>query len=440
MPEPTLRAALTDLLAQIQDGKEIRGYLDRFGAADRTRFAVIKVGGAVLEDRLDTLAASLSLLHTVGLTPVVVHGAGPQLDAAIREAGADAGKADGLRVTTPEVMRLVDKTARAVGAGLAAAVRRHGGAAVPLPPGAVEARLLDEARYGRVGEPLAIDLELIRSHAESGAIPLVGCVGVDGDGRLVNVNADAVARAIVLALSPLKIVFVTGAGGLLDAEGRVISSINLDTEYETLERAGIVHSGMKLKLEEIGKLLAPLPADTSVSITSPEGLVRELFTHGGQGTLVRRGDRIERITLKSGVDAERLASLVEEAFGRCLKSDYWPRTELRRAYVASEYRAAAVLSSVGPHAFLDKFAVAKEARGAGLTHALWRMMTADEPVVLWRSRADNPFNGFYVDRAAGFVRSGRWLVFWTGDLGPAAAEPFVNEIASRRASFIEAAT
>ncbi|MEO1309337.1 MAG: acetylglutamate kinase [Pseudomonadota bacterium] len=435
MPEPTLRSALTGLLSQIQDGKEVRAYLDRFGAADRTGFAVIKVGGAVLAEELETLAASLSLLHTVGLVPIVVHGAGPQLDAALAEAGADAGKKDGLRVTTPDVLRVVDKVARRVGADLAAAVRAHGGAASPMPPGIVEARLLDADVYGLVGEPERIDLDLITETAASGAIPIIGCVGATASGQLVNVNADAVARALCKAVRPMKIVFVTGVGGLLDSEGSVISSINLDAELETLVERGVVHSGMRLKLEEIGKLLEPLPASSSVSITSPKGLVRELFTHGGQGTLVRRGERVATLTEKSDLDMGRLAGLVETAFSRRLKPGALEALNLRRAYVSDDYRAAALTASFGEAAYLDKFVIDKSARGAGLSHVLWRMLREDEPLLYWRSRADNPFNAFYMERASGLVRADPWVVFWAGPAPFATLDAVVAEIASRPASF-----
>ena len=438
MPEPTLRTALTGLLSQIQDGKEIRAYLDRFGATDRAAFAVIKVGGAVLSDSLDTLATSLSLLHTVGLTPIVVHGAGPQLDAAIAEAGVDAGKADGLRVTTPDVLRVVDRVARDVGADFAAAIRAHGGSAATMPPSVVEARMLDEDRLGRVGEPISVDLNLIEKTAASGAIPLLSCIGATADGRLVNVNADAVARALCHELRPLKIVFVTGVGGLLDEHGRIISSINLDAELDALAKTGALHSGMKLKLEEIDKLLEPLPASSSVSITSPDGLVRELFTHGGQGTLVRRGERVRTITDRAELDIERLSALVESAFGRALKPEAIEDVDLKRAYVAEAYRAAAITSPLGEAAYLDKFAISRDARGAGLSHTLWRMLTDDEPLLYWRSRENNPFNAFYFERASGFVRKSPWIVFWAGPADLADARPIIDQIASLPSSFIEA--
>lgn len=437
MADRAVREALTELLGQIQDGKEVRAYLNRFGSADRTRFAIFKLGGAVLQEESDTIAASLSLLHTVGLTPIVVHGAGPQLDEAIAKRGVDAGKADGLRITTPAVMEIASTVATRTGIALAAAVARHGGAAAPLSPVVVKARLLDEDRYGLVGEPETVDTGAVTALIEGGVMPILPSLGTLSNGRLVNINADAVARALAMAFEPLKIVFVTGTGGLLDQTGALISSINLDAELDRLVADGIVHSGMRLKLEEIRKLLDPLPRSTSVSITSPKGLVRELFTHGGSGTLVRRGNAITRHDDLDTLDHERLRSLIEDAFGRTLTDDYFDTLSFHRAYVAADYRAAAILTRLDGTVVLDKFAVSRDARGEGLSHTLWRLMGEDETCFFWRSRQSNRFNDFYSAKADGFVSRGRWRVFWAGriDLGDAAGP--VAAVAAQAPSFLE---
>lgn len=436
MADTNLRATLVALLSEIQDGREIRAYLDRFGAAGQSRFAVIKVGGAVLDKQMDQLARALSLLHTLGLTPIVVHGAGPQLDQALTAKGLDAGKLDGLRVTTPEIMRVVASVSRKVGGQLTAAIRKYGGAAALVSPTAITARLRDEKKYGRVGDVIDLDKDHITTLSASGHIPVLSCVAVDENGQTVNVNADTMAREVVTALKPLKIVYLTGVPGLLDANGEVISAINLEAELEDLEVTGVVRDGMQFKLREIRTLLQNLPETTSVSITSPEGLVGELFTHAGRGTLVRRGEQINTLHTKAKVDENKLCALVEEAFGRTLRTGYFDQLPLRRAYVAAGYRAAAVVTEVNGEAVLDKFAVAKSARGAGLSHALWRKMTQDHPVLFWRSRRNNPFNEFYHEHAEGSVRRGAWTVFWTGAVSLSDIDHIVVKVGDAEESFI----
>ncbi|MDD0946292.1 hypothetical protein LOD57_12705, partial [Xylella fastidiosa subsp. multiplex] len=101
----------------------------------------------------------------------------------------------------------------------------------------------------------------------------------------------------------------TGTGGLLDADGKIINSINLSTEYEQLIQQPWVYGGMKLKIEQIKHLLDRLPLESSVSITRPADLAKELFTHKGSGTLVRRGERVIRATTWKDLDLPRLQHL-----------------------------------------------------------------------------------------------------------------------------------
>jgi acetylglutamate synthase len=75
-----LRDTIVRLLSNMASAKEIQQYLKRFSKLDAAKFAVVKVGGAVLEDDLDALVSSLAFLQQVGLTPIVLHGAGPQLN------------------------------------------------------------------------------------------------------------------------------------------------------------------------------------------------------------------------------------------------------------------------------------------------------------------------------------------------------------------------
>jgi acetylglutamate synthase len=72
----------------------------------------------------------------------------------------------------------------------------------------------------------------------------------------------------------------------------VIDSINLSTDYEHLMQQPWINGGMRVKIEQIKDLLDALPLTSSVSITRPAELAKELFTHKGSGTLVRRGERV----------------------------------------------------------------------------------------------------------------------------------------------------
>ena len=127
--QPPVRQTIVQLLSHMRDGKEIREYLHRFSGVDQERFAVIKVGGAVIQDDLDGLASALAFLQTVGLTPVVVHGGGPQLDAALDAAGIATERINGLRVTREPAIPIIRDTLTEANLALVDAIRAAGGRA-----------------------------------------------------------------------------------------------------------------------------------------------------------------------------------------------------------------------------------------------------------------------------------------------------------------------
>ncbi|MFS2318989.1 acetylglutamate kinase [Maricaulis sp. D1M11] len=412
-----VRQTIVQLLSHMRDGKEIREYLSRFSGVDQERFAVIKVGGAVIRDDLEGLANALAFLQTVGLSPVVVHGGGPQLDAALGDAGIVEERVDGLRVTPDAAIPVVRETLTTANLSLVDAVRAAGGQAAAVPSGVFEAELVDRERLGRVGEPSRVRLDLVAAAARAGQAPILACLGETAEGCLVNVNADAAVRALVHALQPYKVIFLTGTGGLLDQTGQILSAINLATDYDELLAADWVSGGMQLKLQEIHRLLADLPLSSSVAITRPTELTRELFTHAGAGTLVRRGEKISALHAKAEIDMDRLDALVTRSFGRPAVTGYWDQVKIDHALISENYRAAAITRRMGAWTYLDKFAVQDDARGEGLGRAVWRQLIAYAPQLIWRSRTDNPVNGFYFEECDGAIRTSEWTVFWRGELG-----------------------
>ena len=122
--DPQTRQTIVRLLSSMGSAKEISQYLKRFSQLDAARFAVVKVGGAVLRDDLDALVSSLAFLQDVGLTPIVIHGAGPQLDAELAAAGIEKQTIDGLRATSPEALAIVRRVFHAQNLKLGKRCRR----------------------------------------------------------------------------------------------------------------------------------------------------------------------------------------------------------------------------------------------------------------------------------------------------------------------------
>ncbi|KAF1689070.1 acetylglutamate kinase [Pseudoxanthomonas taiwanensis] len=408
------RQTIIRLLSSMASAKEISQYLKRFSQLDAKRFAVVKVGGAVLRDDLEALTSSLAFLQQVGLTPIVVHGAGPQLDEKLAAAGIEKKTVNGLRVTTPEALAIVRRVFLESNLKLVEALQQAGARATSITGGVFEADYLDRDTYGLVGEVKAVNLGPIEASLQAGSIPVIASLGETAGGQILNVNADFSANELVQVLQPYKIIFLTGTGGLLDEKGKVIESINLSTEYEHLMAQPWINGGMRVKLEQIKTLLDRLPLESSVSITRPADLAKELFTHKGSGTLVRRGEKVLRATAWDQLDLARLRALIESSFGRTLVGDYFERTRLLRAYVSENYRAAVILTDEAEGVYLDKFAVLEEAQGEGLGRAVWQVMREETPSLFWRSRHGNPVNHFYYAESDGCYKQERWKVFWYG--------------------------
>src|SRR5207344_1579425 len=409
-----LRSTIVRLLSNMASAKEIQQYLKRFSQLDAARFAVVKVGGAILRDDLDALVSSLSFLQQVGLTPIVVHGAGPQLDERLQAAGIEKSTVDGLRVTTPEALAVVRQVFQKENLRLVEALQAQGVRATSITGGVFESTFPNRRKYGLVGKVDAVHTSGITAAIKVGSIPVIASLGETAGGQILNINADWAANELVKKLQPYKIIFLTGTGGLLDGDGDVIDSINLSTEYAELMRQPWLHSGMKVKIEQIHDLLMQLPPSSSVSITKPDELAKELFTHRGSGTLVRRGEAIKVFTNWKKLDLKRLKSLVESGFGRKMHADYFEKTKPYKVYVSEHYRAALILTLENGIPHLDKFAVSDDAQGEGLGRAAWQVMRADNARLFWRSRSDNAVNDFYFDESDGCLKGEKWNVFWYG--------------------------
>jgi acetylglutamate kinase len=161
-------------------------------------------------------------------------------------------------------------------------------------------------------------------------------------------------------------------------------------------------------------MLDELPPTSSVSVTSPENLAKELFTHRGAGTLVRRGERVRAYTSFKDVDAGRLRALLETCFGRALHPEYFEKKQPLVIYLADSYRATAIVTLEHGVPYLDKFAVTTEAQGEGIGGSIWKRLLREHPKLFWRARAQNPVNGWYAENAGGLYKTEKWWVFWCG--------------------------
>lgn len=402
------------LLGNIGSRKEVEQYLKHYASVDAPKFAVVKVSGSIIDKQMDSLAGSLGFLQRVGLVPIVVHGGNVQLDRALAQAGVDAPVVRGLRKMTPAALEVARRVLHETNLKVVEAVEALGTRARPFTSGVFDVKKVEAPDLGLVGEITAVREAAVAQTALAGILPVVAPLGETSKGQILIAHADAAARAIALAVKPHKVVYLSDVGGLLDETGALRSAVNLAEDRDALLADETLGPESRRKLIEIDALLSELPKSSSVSITSPEHLARELFTHRGAGTLVRLGEKVVRHDAWSSIDLGRMRALLEESFGRRLDDAYFEHKTPYRVYLAESYRATAILTLEEGVPYLDKFAVTNEAQGEGIGGSIWQRLKRENPKLFWRSRAQNPLNTWYAQNADGLFKTAKWWVFWCG--------------------------
>lgn len=399
------------LLSGMSSEKEIRKYLDRF-SSDDYRFAVIKVGGAVIQSDLENLVSSLTFLNEVGLRPIIVHGGGPKLSEELHKRKIEFSFVNGQRVTTKEVLEVAFEIFSGENKKIVSALKDKEVQAMPIIGDIFDCDIVN-TELGLVGDIKNTDSSKIKNIISSGGVPVIAPMGYTKDNQLVNINGDKATLALAKEIIPDKVIFLSDVGGVFDGNDNLISNINIKDDYENLMSQGWLHSGMKLKLQQIKLLLDSLPSNSSVSITKPLHLNRELFTDAGFGTLVKAGHQIDKLTSLNKKQEETVTSILESSFKGTLNNDYF-ENGLKEFYLSSCNRASIVTTKHKNITYMDKFAVINSARGEGLGNAMWNRMLSEHNKIFWRSRSHNAINNFYKDVCDGFQKYDDWSIFWIG--------------------------
>lgn len=313
----SIYAAFLNLLASASSRREVDQYLGQFRSVSPHQFAVVKVGGAILTDHLDQLCFALQQLHAIGLYPIIVHGAGPQMNQLLLDSGVEPDFIDGIRVTDKKTLGIARKLFLEANMDLVMALKRDWGVpARPITAGALQADYLDKEKWKYVGKVNKINTRPIMDALENKELPILCSMAETEDGQILNVNADVVAAALAREFQPLKVIYLSEKGGLFNAEtGNLISHINLEGEYDTYLKQPWVKYGTKLKIVEAKKLLDGLPRTSSVAITHPQNLGKELFTHTGGGTLIRNGGSVKEISSFEELDIKALSDALARERG-----------------------------------------------------------------------------------------------------------------------------
>jgi len=273
-------------------------WLKRF----RDEVIVVKFGGNAMvdPDLSRTFAEDMVFLHHAGLKPVVVHGGGPQISAALAEAGIASEFRGGLRVTSPEAMVVVREVlATQVGASLVASIDQHGealgvgisGDERGLLTGVRRGTVVDgeEVDLGLVGEVVAVDPAPVLAELEAGRIPVISTVAREAGSAegILNVNADSAAAAVAVALRAAKLVVLTDVPGLYANWPDRDSILSVITADELRALLPSLQSGMIPKMSACLEAVdGGVPKSAIIDGREPHSILLEVFTTQGVGTEV----------------------------------------------------------------------------------------------------------------------------------------------------------
>ena len=114
--------------------------------------------------------------------------------------------------------------------------------------------------YSPVGEIKETKSDDIKKIINSGGIPVIAPMGFTEEKQLVNINGDKATLALAKEITPDKVIFLSEIGGIFNEADKLISNINIKDDYDRLMNEDWLHSGMKLKLQQIKLLLDSLPS------------------------------------------------------------------------------------------------------------------------------------------------------------------------------------
>jgi len=262
---------------------------------------VIKFGGnaMVSEELQQSFAEDMVYLRYAGIRPVVVHGGGPQISAMLDRLGIESEFRGGYRVTTPEAMDVVRMVLTGqINRDIVSNINKHGPLAAGLSgedaglfQGRKRGAIVDgeEVDLGLVGDVIAVDPEAVHAQLAAGRIPVLSSIApdIDDPGHSLNVNADAAAAALAVALGAAKLVILTDVAGLYSDWPNRDSLLSKIDAGELRALLPSLESGM------IPKMAACLDAvDGGVAKAAiidgrvPHSILLEVFTQSGIGTEV----------------------------------------------------------------------------------------------------------------------------------------------------------
>ena len=265
---------------------------------------VIKYGGHAMGDKKlsSSFAKDIGLLKEIGISPIIVHGGGPQIGEKLQKKNISSKFIDGLRITDIETIKIVEEVlSKDINSEIVSSISSTGGKAIGMSGNInnlitatklnVEIKESDSniekiIDIGFVGKPTSLKSEIILSHIKNGEIPVIAPLGIDKENLIYNINADTVAGFIAGKLKASKLLLLTDVSGILDDNENLISSLSLSDAKKIITK-NFISGGMKPKIKTcIDAMEQGVKKSTILDGRIPHSVILELFTEHGIGTQI----------------------------------------------------------------------------------------------------------------------------------------------------------
>lgn len=294
---------------KLTDLRGILQYIPQF----RERTFIISVDGAVVTgESFSNILMDIAVLRSLNIRVALVHGASAQIKALAAEQGVTPSNLDGSGVTDDVTLKLAltasNRLTHEILEGLAANDLRAActNAITAHPLGILHG--VDHLLTGKVER---VDVEMCQKLLDNGIIPVLPPLGFDGDGKTYRVNSDAVALAAAEALKAVKLMFITTQDGICVGE-RVIRQMPVaDLESVlALQKAEVSPDTLSKAVYAAAACKAGVPRVHVINGGVEEGLLAEVFTNEGVGTLIY-GNEFQQVRRAMKKDIRHILNLTK---------------------------------------------------------------------------------------------------------------------------------
>ena len=249
------------------------------------RVIVVKYGGSAMHDPelRNNILRDVVLLKYVGMHPVIVHGGGPDINKRLKKRKIETKFIQGLRVTTKDVMRVVENVlGKKINPEIVQLIKKNGGKA--------------KGFYGKKGKVIKARKQWVKN--EKGNYVDIGFTGhVAGiryrflqkwmkQGKSYNINADSAAAEVAAHLDAAKLILLTDVNGVLDKKGQLLTKVDAKRAKSMIQKK-VISGGMIPKIKcGLSAIKKGVEKVHIINGQIPHAVLLEIFTNRGIGTMV----------------------------------------------------------------------------------------------------------------------------------------------------------